>query len=285
MNTTIPKKLAVIQDISGIGRCSLSTALPVISACRVQACPLPTAIFSNHTGYPSFYKKDLTECIPDYLKQWETLNRHFDGIYCGYLGSLPQMQLISSYLQKEIKSSPNTQIIIDPVFGDHGRVYGSLPDGYIASMRDFIRHASLITPNITEACFLTETPFQEENLSPSKLTALGEKLNALGPAKIIITGIRDEDFFVNFTFDAASGVTDVCRVPVSGSSRPGTGDIFASIVAAKLLTGIPLNVCVKTAADFIATCTQASDEAGVPICDGVIFENFLSLLSRELHIL
>lgn len=281
MNTTIPKKLAVIQDIAGVGRCSLSAALPIISACRVQACPLPTAIFSNHTGYPSFYKKDLTECIPDYLNQWRNLNRHFDGIYCGYLGSLTQMQIISSYLQKEISSSPDTKIIIDPVFGDHGRIYTSLPDGYISLMQDFVRHASLITPNITEACFLTQTLFREESFSLPELTTLGKKLHTLGPSKIIITGIRDGDFFVNFIFDAASGMADICRIPVSGSSRPGTGDIFTSIVAAKLLTGIPLNVCVKTAADFIATCTKASDEAGVPVCDGVIFENFLPLLAVQ----
>lgn len=281
MNQTIPKKLAVIQDMAGIGRCSLSVSLPVISACRVQACPMPTALFSSHTGYPSFYKYDFTGCIPDYLAAWQKLDQHFDGIYCGYLGSPAQMKLISSYIQNEKALRPDTKIIIDPVFGDHGRIYSGLSEEYVSAMQKFIQSADLITPNLTEACFLTGTPFQENCFSTKVLTELGQSLSALGPSKIVITGIRDADFFVNFTFDAAAGRSDLCRVPVSGSSRPGTGDIFASVVAARLLLDIPLSDCVKTAAGFIAACTKASDEARVPIRDGVIFENFLSMLTAQ----
>lgn len=279
MNQQTPKKLAVIQDMAGIGRCSLSVALPVICACRVQACPMPTALFSNHTGYPFFYKHDFTACIPDYLAAWQKLEQHFDGIYCGYLGSSAQMKLISSYIQEEKSLHPDTRIIIDPVFGDHGHIYSGLPKDYISAMQHFIQSADLITPNLTEACFLTDTPFSEDGFSTELLNTLGKKLSALGPSKIVITGIRDAGFFINFTFDATSGTSDLCRVPVSGSSRPGTGDIFASIVAAELLGEIPLSDCVKTAADFIAACTKASDEAHVPIRDGVIFENFLSMLT------
>lgn len=283
MNYKTPKKLAVIQDMAGIGRCSLSVALPIISACHVQACPMPTALFSNHTGFPTYYKHDFTPYIPDYLDAWKKLDQHFDGIYCGYLGSSAQMELISSYIKEEKSLLPGTRIMIDPVFGDHRQLYHGLSDDYVSAMRSFIHSADLITPNLTEACFLTGTPFCETECSSSVLYALGERLCALGPSKIVITGIRDGDFFVNFTFDAEHGTSDSCRVPVSGSSRPGTGDIFASIVAAKLLAGIPLSECVKTAADFIAACTKASDEACVPVRDGVIFEHFLSLLATSGH--
>ena len=105
MNYKTPKKLAVIQDMAGIGRCSLSVALPVISACHVQACPMPTALFSNHTGFPTYYKHDFTPYIPDYLDAWKKLDQHFDGIYCGYLGSSAQMELISSYIKGKISSA------------------------------------------------------------------------------------------------------------------------------------------------------------------------------------
>ena len=122
MNYKTPKKLAVIQDMAGIGRCSLSVALPVISACHVQACPMPTALFSNHTGFPTYYKHDFTPYIPDYLDAWKKLDQHFDGIYCGYLGSSAQMELISSYIKEEKSLLPDTRIMIDTVFGDHGQI-------------------------------------------------------------------------------------------------------------------------------------------------------------------
>lgn len=279
MNYTIPPSLAVIQDMAGIGRCSLSVALPIISACKVQACPLPTAIFSNHTGYPVFYKKDLNDCISDYLTAWTQLNKHFDGIYCGYLGNITQMHTISSFIKDEKAKNPDTRVIIDPVMGDHGCIYKNLPDDYAFSMKDFLQTADLITPNITEACILTDTPFRENDWDSGSLWLLCEKLHKLGPKQVIITGIQENDCFHNFISDSVLQKVDSYQIPISGSSRPGTGDIFTSIVAALLLSGLPLTKCVKTAADFIAVCTKASDEAGVPVCDGVIFENFLSILT------
>lgn len=283
MNHIIPPALAVIQDLSGIGRCSLSVALPVISACGVQACPLPTAVFSAHTGYPSFYKKDLTPILSDIFSSWEQLERHWNGIYCGYLGNREQMAVLSSYIKKEKSLCPDVKIILDPVMGDHGKLYQSLADDYALSMKKFVSLADVITPNITEACILTGTPFKEGNWCETSLLTISKKLHQLGPTKIIITGIHRNRHFHNFIYDADTGTFENYAVPVSGASRPGTGDLFASIIAALYLKDYTLFESVKTAADFIAACVKCSEEANVPVCEGVIFENCLSLLTNTVN--
>ena len=279
MNRTIPPALAVIQDLSGIGRCSLSVALPVISACGVQACPLPTAVFSAHTGYSSFFKKDLSSILPGIFSSWEQLKRHWDGIYCGYLGNQKQMHIIASYIEKEKQLYPDTKIILDPVMGDNGKIYQSLSPDYAISMKAFVSLADLITPNITEACILSNTPFSKKKWSDDMLLEISKKLHRLGPAKIIITGIHEKEHFHNYIFDADTNQNAIYSVPVSGAARPGTGDLFASIISALCLKGFPLFESVKTAADFIANCVKISEEADVPVCEGVIFENCLSLLT------
>lgn len=282
MNQIIPPTLAVIQDLSGIGRCSLSVALPVISACGVQACPLPTAVFSAHTGYPSFCKKDLTSMLPDFFSSWEQLKRHWNGIYCGYLGNQEQMHAISSYIRNEKATYPNTQIFLDPVMGDNGKLYQSLPSDYVTSMKSFVSLADFITPNITEACILTDTAFSAEVWSTDSLFEIAQKLHLLGPSKIIITGIHnpETDYFHNFIFDADTNTTNIYSIHSNGAARPGTGDLFVSIVAALCLKGKSLFESVKTAADFIAVCVKVSEESNIPICEGVIFETCLSFLTN-----
>ena len=283
MNDKIPKSLAIIQDIAGIGRCSLGVALPVVSACGVQACPLPTAVFSSHTGFPTFYKRDLSEDLSRHLLSWERLNRHFDGIYCGYLGSASQMEVIASYIKRETALFGQTRIIIDPVMGDHGKMYQNLPTDYKDAMKGFVANAGLITPNITEACLLTDTPCQEYGWSADALFTISKKLHALGPEQVIVTGIQEGNQFLNYISDdtGAELVSECCVTPVSGASRPGTGDIFASIVCALLLRGRVLSDCVKIAANFVATCIKSSDDADVPVCEGVIFESSLGLLTED----
>lgn len=162
MMTRIPKKLLIVNDMTGFGRCSITVALPVISACKVQAIPVPTSIFSNHTGFPSYYKQDLTVYMTDYLKQLDTIVADFDGIYCGYLGSMMQMHIMNDYILKHLTNNTHKPvIIIDPVMGDHGNAYPSISVDFCQQMKQFIHCADLLTPNITEACLLTDTPYQE----------------------------------------------------------------------------------------------------------------------------
>lgn len=275
----VPKKLLIVNDMAGFGRCSLTIALPIVSACKVQAVPVPTSIFSNHTGFPAYYKKDMTVYLTDYLTQLDRTAGQFDGIYCGYFGSLMQLHILDDYIHRHNnKAAAFPLVVIDPVMGDHGVPYRSMTADFCQQMKQFIKNATLLTPNITEACLLTDTPYHDGCWTNEELSAIMDKLSAYGAKQIVITGICDGSFFYNYIRDA--GREDaVISVPVSGSSRPGTGDIFASIAAALTLRGYPLSDVVRLASDFIAACTLASDRAGVPVQEGVIFEDFLQQLA------
>lgn len=278
MNTPVnrPKKLIVINDMSGFGRCSMTVALPVISACGVQAIPVPTSIFSNHTGFSSWYKYDLTDSMTDYLTQLTRLSIDYDGIYCGYFGSLSQIQIVRNYIQTEKKSRP-IKLILDPVMGDHGMCYSSITSEFCLELKALLPYADLITPNITEACLLTDTPYKEDSFTEEELLTMCQKLQALGATNIIITGLNYQTHIQNFCYESAHHYSLLSNER-AGASRPGTGDLFASIVSAMLLRNHPLSDCVKKASGFISTCIHASDEANVPINEGVIFESFLKEL-------
>jgi pyridoxine kinase len=279
MREQTPKKLLIVNDMTGFGRCSIAVALPIISTCKVQAIPVPTSVFSNHTGFPTYYKKDMTVYMQDYLKQLDTVADEFDGIYCGYFGSLMQMHIMEEYIKKHIQSSKKKPvIIIDPVMGDHGNPYHSITADFCQQMQKFIQNSDLLTPNITEACLLTNTPYHDGSWTETELTAIADLLASMGPSQIVITGICDHQYFHNYIRQSDGSHTTI-KTPVSGSSRPGTGDIFASIVAALIMRCYDLPAAVETASSFIAKCTRASDEAGVPTQEGVLFELFLNELT------
>lgn len=280
----IPKKLAVINDIAGYGRCSLTTALPVISILKVQACPVPTSVFSNHTGFPDWYSHDLTDCLPDYLRKWEELKLRFDGIYCGYLGSERQIDIVSGFLEAQhMLSEP--MILLDPVMGDHGKTYSGISKAHCARMKSLVRRARILTPNLTEACLLTDTPYsaaQEAVLSGSGL--IREMLSALhdmGPEQIVITGILEDGQLANYISDQKNQSFSIYKTPVAGPFRHGTGDLFASIAAAECLNGRSLFAAVQKASDFIGLCIAGTQKENVPETDGVCFENYLSFLCSD----
>ncbi len=279
MTDKTPKKLLIVNDMTGFGRCSIAVALPVISACKVQAIPVPTSVFSNHTGFPSYYKKDMTVYMPDYLRQLDTVASDFDGIYCGYFGSLMQMHIMDEYLHAHTHD-PNRKpiVIIDPVMGDHGKPYHSITPDFCGQMKQFIANSDLLTPNITEACLLTDTPYHDGLWTESELTSICAQLASMGPSQIVITGICDNSSFYNYIY-RSDGSHTIIKTPVAGSSRPGTGDIFTSIVSALIVRRYELPLAVEKASSFIASCTKASDDAAVPTQEGVLFELFLGELT------
>lgn len=273
----IPKKLVVINDVAGFGRCSTSVALPIISVLGVQACLAPTSFFSNHMGFATWHFDDYTEQLPSYFHAWEKLGLCFDGIYVGFLGSDAQAAIVEQFLLQH----PESMVLIDPVLGDHGKTYSTVTPMHCDAIRSLIQKADIITPNITEACLLTDTPFKESGWSDEELTVLSKKLSALGPKKAVITGIKDNDCLMNFYYEVHSSkeqtalCTGICRLPFAGQSRPGTGDIFASILAADALNHVSLAQSVKKAASFISTCIAGSEALQIPIQEGVCFENYL----------
>ena len=268
-------KLALIHAISGFGHSTMSVILPVVSAMGVQGCPLPTAIFSNHTGFPDWYKLDFTEHMMPYLQAWNNLDIEFDGIYSGYLGSGAQCQAVLALVEKH----PEATFFLDPVMGDHGRLYSAITTEHVTAMQELVTHAAYILPNITEACVLTDTPYRDD-FSQDELAYIAKKLHALGPAHIVITGLQQGEMLSNYVSEIVSGeqITGMVSMTIAGQSRPGTGDIFGSIVVSSIIKGQPLEHGVQKAARFISDCIKASDECKLPVREGTCFEVLLPRL-------
>lgn len=275
---SIPKKIAMINDIAGYGRCSTAVSLPVMSAMKVQVCPVITSVFSNHTGYPVYHFQDCTEQMTPYLDAWKELNLTFDAILCGFLGSVRQIEIVSRFIEKQKNKS---LIIVDPVLGDHGKAYRTISKEHCEQMKELVKLADLITPNLTEACILSQTPYTEENWDEASMKELLYKLHALGPTRIVITGIHRQNTITNYILDTHASMEQsfyTVSDSIAGESRHGTGDIFASIIAADAVNGVSFTDSVLKAARFISLCINASQQALVPLQEGVIFENYLDFL-------
>lgn len=292
-------RLAMINDIAGFGRCSTAVSLPVISVMKVQVCPVPTSVLSNHLGFPTCYFQDYTPYMKEYLHAWEQLKLTFDGLYCGFLGSVEQIAIVREFLDSPmmkprpdsaadsgIKPVPDTQaadgcpvcspvFLLDPVMGDHGKAYSTITSAHCEQMKELASLADILTPNITEACLLTDTPYREGSWETYELAAICQKLSC---EKIVITGLQRQDHFLNFIWE--NGKASFYETKKAGASRPGTGDLFASILAADALNGVPFARSVQKAADFVALCIRTSEEAGIPVNEGVIFETNLSGLCQ-----
>jgi pyridoxine kinase len=265
------KKLAVINDLSGFGRCSIAVELPIISAMKIQCCFVPTTIFSNHTGFASFFLEDFTDKMCPYMDEWRKLELHFQGICTGFLGSPEQIAIVSDFL-RDFKEK-DTVVIVDPVMGDYGKMYPTYSMETCLKMRELIPLADIVTPNLTEACILAGIPY-EEKWSRKKLLWLAQHLSAMGPEKVVITGIIQGEFIANYCYEKGK---EPCmfRTVKAGTQRSGTGDIFASIVAADAVNGVSFEQSVKKAGRFIKKCIVKSIEMGIPLTDGVCFEEFL----------
>lgn len=268
------KKIAVINDLSGFGRCSIAVSLPVISKLKVQCCPLPTSVFSNHTGFEHYFFQDFTEAMPEYIRNWELLGLEFSGIYSGFLGSAEQIGIVSDFIRKFRRE--NTLVIIDPVMGDYGKPYSTYTQEMCEQMKRLVQYADILTPNLTEACILTDTPYKEK-WRKKEIRQMAAKLMAQGPDRIVITGIVQGGYIANYVCDKKT-CDHFLRTIRVGTQRSGTGDIFASIIAADAVNGVDFAVSVKKASGFVKKCIQKSIDLGIPLTDGVAFEEVLDSL-------
>lgn len=271
-------RAACINDLSGFGRCSLTTAISVISAAGVQACPMPTAVLSRHTGFPSFYFYDLTETLNDYMENWNDLD--FEGIYSGFLGSPEQIEIVEKFIVRQTKKNPDTTVIIDPVMGDRGKLYATYTDEMYRRMQKLIAHADVITPNITEACFLTDTEYRGENISLCDAKALCRQLADIGGRHIVLTGIVKDDNIINMTYDEKGFEYDA--IHRESRTFSGTGDIFASVVCAMILKGKTLSEAAAAAGRFISQAIEYTINADATLSEGVIFEPVLYKLREDI---
>lgn len=270
------KRIALVNDITGFGRCSVTVQLPLISAMRVQACPLPTAILSVHTGFPNHYIDDYTERMRPYMENWAANTLDFDAILTGFLGSERQIEVVLECIARF--KGRDTCVIVDPVMGDNGRLYSSYTPELCAKMRQLLPYADVVTPNLTEACQLLGTDYPANGLvAEEELVEMAAAIAAMGPHDVIITGLHAGDRVRTYLYAEGHGYAfDNAKV---GRDRSGSGDAFAAIVAAALVRGIPIEEGARRAAAFIGHCLAYAEELDLPWNYGLPFEEFMSELT------
>lgn len=269
------KKVAAVHDLSGIGRCSLTVAMPILSALKVQCCPFPTAILSSQTGYPEFTFLDFTEEMTTYYKTWKNLNVEFDTIYTGFLGSEHQVDIVTNF----IKENSNSFVVVDPVLGDNGNLYPVFTDKMCNRIKNLVQLSQLTTPNLTEACFLTNRDYFNLSFNRDELINIAKDVSSLGPDMVVITGIIENNKILNLSYDKKSEEVIFTDVEYNHCSYSGTGDIFTSIVTGLLTNGKNLSESVKIATDFIYKSINYTKEFNTDRNDGVFFEMFLNDLT------
>lgn len=289
------RKIALVNDYTGFGRCSVAVQLPIISHLGVQCCPLPTAVLSNHTMFESFSFQDFTEHMEEHIAEWRKLNLQFAGICTGFLGSNAQISIVEKFIDEF--AGPDTIVVVDPVMGDYGRPYATYTPEMCASMGRLVAMADIVTPNLTEASLLLGEPYRADAAS-EEVAAMARRLTEMGPKNVVITGLVRDKHVVNVgvkrevceTAGSAPAETGTTAAPNSatlsdghftvstprrGGDRSGTGDVFSAIIAADAVRGVPFRDSVERAAAFIGRCIERSTELGIPATDGVAFEEVI----------
>ena len=277
METAKQKKIALINDMAGYGRCALTAAVPVISAMKVQCCPLPTAILSNHAGYPSCFFDDYSDRMEAYIEEWKKLDFHFDGIMTGFLASPKQAEILMDFILHF--KEENTLLLVDPVMGDNGKRYRVCSEELCDSLKELIPYADVITPNLTEGCLLTDTPCQEKGWSKRKLSDLTYKLLLMGAGAVVLTGVVKGSLVINVIHERGKEPVFQTAHHVEGSHH-GTGDVFSAVLGASLVKGLELEEAVRRAAAFTRKCVERSEELEIPEKEGLCLEECLGYLMK-----
>lgn len=273
-------RAAAIHDLSGIGRCSLTAAIPILSAMGIQVCPFPTAVLSNQTGFPRYELVDLTDRMEAFGQCWAPWYGRFDAVYSGFLGNPRQAEITRGLVEK--LRGEDTLVLVDTVLGDHGMRYPIFDEEMCSRVRELAFDADVITPNLTEACLLAGEPAEaaQDMQSRAELIQLASYLASQGPGTVVITGIRDEDQVANLAYikeDSRCFWESSRRI---GYSYSGTGDVLASILCGGLVHGLPLGEVLRTACRFLETALEETAESGSDPREGVIFEPFLGQLTE-----
>lgn len=271
------KRVAAINDLSGMGKCSLSAAISILAAMGVQACPIPTAVLSNQTGYDSYYCVDFTQHMLPIAEQWKKLGVSFNGIYTGFLNDTQQIDIVKRIIDIYLDTSP--LVLVDPVLGDNGKLYSVFDKVMCDAVKVLIQKANVITPNLTEACILADASFTEISTSNlSKIYSLAKHLTRQGPSIAVITGVHREEFILNVAYNQETNEYTTVKQKRIGTSYSGTGDILSSIVCGTLINGGTVeNALKKAVVLFEKAITQSVKEQTDPN-DGIAFESYLQLL-------
>lgn len=274
-----PLRVAAIHDLSGFGRCSLAVILPVISAMGVQVCPVPTAILSTHTGgFGEVEKIDLTDYLGNCLAHYRRLGLSMGCIYTGYLSSVAQVQ----HCEEFFAAYPQALKVVDPVMGDHGKLYRSFTQPLVNGVKRLAAQADVITPNLTEAGLLLDEPMTTAPLTTAAARSMLARLCKLGPANVVVTGVTlATGEYANICYDSQKNsywksVSDYLPV-----SYPGTGDIFAAVLTAALLQGDSLPMATGRAAGYVGLTIKTTYGYSTEPREGVMLEDTLEWLTRH----
>ena len=280
------KKVAAIHDLSCFGRCALTVISPTLSAMGNQVVPIPTCLLSTHTGgFSDMYFEDHTEAMKSIGEHFSELGLRFDAIYTGFLGSHDQIEIVDTFI--EDFAEPQTCVLVDPVMGDGGVLYSTYTEELMRGMIRLCKKADIITPNLTEACFLTGTAFRDTSLMNEHELSdfareLCRKLSDTGAEKTVVTGLRTgTDRLCVCGKDNKSGEFFSYVFPRVNKDYPGTGDLFASVLLGSLLRGDGFEKSVHTAADFTSRVMSYSARFATRDREGVAFEAFLGELSAK----
>ena len=272
-------RVAAIHDMSGFGRCSLTVAIPILSAMGVQCCPLPTAFLSTHTGgFEGFTFLDMTDEMPKVADHWARLGLAFQAIYSGFLGSERQIGIVADFIRRFRR--PDTVVVIDPVMGDHGRVYQTYTPAMCAGTARLAELADVITPNLTEAALLLDRPYDALPEDEAGLLEITRQLSGDGRRSVVLTGASaGPDLTGAACFDAATGRTRMIQTRRVPREFHGTGDVFASVLTGALVGGAPLPAAVERAVKFVRLCGERTAAQDLPMREGVDFEPLLGWLT------
>ena len=276
----IPPKVAAIHDLSCFGRCALTVIIPTLSALGAQTVPIPTALLSTHTGgFENMFFADLSREMDEISSHFSELGISFDAIYSGFLGSDAQIGRVSDFIDRFAKK--DAPILVDPVMGDDGALYSTYTKELGEGMRHLVQKADIITPNYTEACFLTGTEYRPtDKMSRDEIVELAnsliKKLLRFGQKKIAVTGFESADSVLTLGVDSDGIFTD--ERPKHSASYPGTGDVFASVLLGSILNGESFKDSVHKACGFTAEVIEYTMQFPTPHREGVMLEPCLKHL-------
>lgn len=275
------KRIVTIQDISCIGKCSLTVALPIISACGVETAVIPTAVLSTHTAFDGFTFRDLTDEIPPIAAHWKAQGMAVDAIYTGYLGSFQQLEIVSQFFDQF--KTPENLILVDPVMADNGALYAGFTPEFVQEMAKLCGKADIIVPNLTEACYLLNIPYPGEDYTRADIQHILIELGKLGCKQVVLTGVSLEPGRLGvMAYDTEKQTFFEYYNEKMPSSFHGTGDVFASVVVGAMMRGCPLEDALCLAVDFTLESIRKTVADPEHRWYGVNFEEAIPLLVSRL---
>ncbi|MBR2860947.1 MAG: pyridoxamine kinase [Clostridia bacterium] len=270
------KRIVTLQDISCVGKCALTVALPIISACGIEACPIPTTLLSNHTAFDSFESFDLTDNSVKIIEQFIKHDFTFDGIYTGYLGSVDQVNVASNFIDRFRRS--NSPVLVDPVMGDNGRLYSGIGADLPEKIKELCLKADIIVPNVTEASFLLGKDGSLEYSSLEDVKTVLMKLTDAYCPVCVLTGVELSGKSGAVAFNARTNEFYCCLKQKIDRVFHGTGDVFASVLFSCIVNEKPLEKALETAVNFTFEAMMASVNNPDSVWYGVDFETVLPIL-------